>query len=1017
MKRACDTCSLHAVFYGGEHVMNIDINKIWLDEKIATYKQNTRCLSVNTILAGKYLVGPVLGQGGFGITYKGFDLNMETYVAIKEYFPVELVSRDTTTMYGDKVLSLGGEKSQTYQYGLKKYIAEAQSVSQFADTPGVVSIKDFFFENETAYIVMEYIEGQNLKEYLKEHGGKVAEEEALNIMKPVAKALSQIHAAGIIHRDISPENIMLTFVAKEPKTEIKSVKLIDFGAARMSSTNDQKSLTIILKHGYAPEEQYRTHGDQGTWTDVYAFCAVLYKMMTGATPVQAMDRLFQDELQPVSRRGVKVSKNTEAAIMKGLAVKKENRIETMQELISILYEGNKVKVSGQKNKAKTAIAAGLCVAAIIAGVLIYGKVSGKRERNEADPETIVQVQVREQEESDTEDSSTDGETMVGDQEADTQKAQIVYRKPETMLAVGQWHILSLRDDGTVLASGNNDYGQCEVSDWTDIVAVYAGELASAGLTADGSVYFAGTESLKEGVSSWRDITQLAVSSSYVLGLKQDGTVISAGNNRNGCCEVGDWKNIESIWICAGVSFGICTDGTLKVAGELIGQEELLDEVSQWTDLKQIVVRQQAESTFYGLKKDGTVLCAGQCEDKDREDVGQWKDVTWLSTGDCIVAGLCSDGRVCLSTGKDEEPEQWTGMVAIGSTYDEVVGLKKDGTIEITKVEYSGNSSLEEILQLDNAIQVVWSGENLSVLLEDGTVKSVGIAQYNDNIDLEGWPFVTMIAAEDSNLVGISSDRKIYRSTKGRGISVSGFEEEMTWEEERDWAQKRKDMTPILYNSWSDVVDVSCSGNHIVALLNNGTVKAAGFPENQGDLENNVDYKTGLTKNGACDVGAWKDICQVIAQHSWTVGLKEDGTLLCAGNNAPDYSEYTKIQSIWGNDHLLAAIAEDGTVMDVSLSIENGQNNVKGWTNMKKLAVSDNHLVGLTTGGTVMATGTNAFGQCDVEEWADVVDIAAGNTATTAITSDGKVLMAGTLPNDILVAKEWPAVSLDGVLEE
>ena len=170
----------------------MDQNKIWESFNLKTDKQNPRCLAVNTVLAGKYLVGPVLGEGGFGITYAGYDLNMETRIAIKEYFPVELVTRDTTLQNtggggaassssdsdggepsagsisasgggSDRVISLSGEKSKTYQQGLKKYVDEARNVSQFSGIPGIVSVKDFFYENNTAYIVMEYIEGISLK--------------------------------------------------------------------------------------------------------------------------------------------------------------------------------------------------------------------------------------------------------------------------------------------------------------------------------------------------------------------------------------------------------------------------------------------------------------------------------------------------------------------------------------------------------------------------------------------------------------------------------------------------------------------------------------------------------------------------------------------------------------------------------------------------------------------------------------------------------------------------------------
>ena len=373
----------------------MDQNKIWENFGIKTDKQNPRALAVNTVLAGKYLVGPVLGEGGFGITYVGYDLNMEIRIAIKEYFPVELVTRDTTrrssggggsasngsvpgssvpgaSVYGgdipsaggvsssgggsDRVISLSGEKSKTYQQGLKKYVDEARNVSQFADIPGIVSVKDFFYENDTAYIVMEYIEGISLKEYLKQKGGKLSEEESLAILRPVLEALEKVHAAGIVHRDISPDNIMLTF-AEEGKTgagqsgvsavygNISAVKLIDFGAARMTSKNDQKSLTIILKHGYAPEEQYRSHGEQGPWTDEYALCAVLYRMLTGKVPEPAMDRLFSDGLKSPEELGVKVSPAVSEAIMRGLAVKKEERIQSVRELMDALYAGKKLKKS------------------------------------------------------------------------------------------------------------------------------------------------------------------------------------------------------------------------------------------------------------------------------------------------------------------------------------------------------------------------------------------------------------------------------------------------------------------------------------------------------------------------------------------------------------------------------------------------------------------------------------------------------------------------------------------------
>ena len=159
------------------------------------------------------------------------------------------------------------------------------------------------------------------------------------------EALEKVHEAGIVHRDISPDNIMLTFAGEEGAISV--VRLIDFGAARMTAKNDQKSLTIILKHGYAPEEQYRSHGEQGPWTDVYALCAVLYRMLTGTVPEPAMDRLFSDSLKRPEELGADVSPAVSEAIMRGLAVKKENRIQTMRELSDSLYAGKKLKKAEQ----------------------------------------------------------------------------------------------------------------------------------------------------------------------------------------------------------------------------------------------------------------------------------------------------------------------------------------------------------------------------------------------------------------------------------------------------------------------------------------------------------------------------------------------------------------------------------------------------------------------------------------------------------------------------------------------
>ena len=208
----------------------------------STYSPSPRSLRPFTKLNGKYMVGKVIGEGGFGITYIGFNLDTDLPVAIKEYFPAELATRDT--LQGNTINIFSGEAKDLYREGLEKYLREARNLTMFSDLTGIVTVKDFFYENDTAYIIMEYINGITLKQHLTKVGGKMKQNEVIKMMKPVLESMNQIHEVGIIHRDISPDNIMIT--------RNNQIKLTDFGAARVFDTEDNKSITVVLKRGYAP---------------------------------------------------------------------------------------------------------------------------------------------------------------------------------------------------------------------------------------------------------------------------------------------------------------------------------------------------------------------------------------------------------------------------------------------------------------------------------------------------------------------------------------------------------------------------------------------------------------------------------------------------------------------------------------------------------------------------------------------------------------------------------------------
>ena len=291
-------------------------------------EENLYCLRKGTRLIGRYTIEGVLGQGGFGITYLGMDELHKKKVAIKEFFPQGIVTRNIE--YEDTVtVTLVGEK-ENYDKGKERFLKEAQTMAMFSKDKGIVKVLDFFEINNTAYIVMEYLEGVTLKQYLRENK-RIAAEDLVELLVPLIEALDEIHSQGLIHRDISPDNIMVLPDGR--------IKLMDFGAARDYTEFGEKSLSIVLKPGYAPPEQYQTHGVQGPWTDIYALCATMYKCITGENPPDAIDRLVDDHLKKISAFGIPVLPQIEEAIIKGMSVAANDRYQNVGDFCEDLYGG------------------------------------------------------------------------------------------------------------------------------------------------------------------------------------------------------------------------------------------------------------------------------------------------------------------------------------------------------------------------------------------------------------------------------------------------------------------------------------------------------------------------------------------------------------------------------------------------------------------------------------------------------------------------------------------------------
>lgn len=247
----------------------------------AAYRHDPITLELGSVLNKRYLIGHVIGKGGFGITYLAYDLKLDSKIAIKEYYPMGVAIRNPGSM---KVSVSNEQSEESFKSGAEKFYNEAKLVAKFNGNPNIVSVHDFFYENDTVYFTMGYLQGETLKSYLQR--SRLTPGQAVRVMQDISNALLVSHSMNILHRDVSPDNIMLC--------DDGTIKLLDFGAARQVMAEQSQSLSVILKQGYAPLEQYQKRGKQGPWTDIYALGATIYNALTGVSIDDPMTRLEDD---------------------------------------------------------------------------------------------------------------------------------------------------------------------------------------------------------------------------------------------------------------------------------------------------------------------------------------------------------------------------------------------------------------------------------------------------------------------------------------------------------------------------------------------------------------------------------------------------------------------------------------------------------------------------------------------------------------------------------------------------
>ena len=674
-------------------------------------------LPVGTVLRGRYMIGKALGQGGFGITYLAWDKLMQTSVAVKEFYPGGTVFRKSATSLA---VECGTEEIiPHYEYSKERFLREAGALVKFKDIPEIVDILDFAEENNTAYIVMEYVRGMDLAKYINMKGGKLSPEETFRILRPVMEALAKVHKGGIVHRDISPDNIIL-----DP---MGGAKLLDFGAVRAVEDPDvdkglNKSTEAILKQGFAPIEQYNTRGNLGPWTDEYAVCATVWYCLTGTVPAEASIRVSEG-IDPDWAGIPGLPEHQQKALEKGIACRAKDRYRSLDELLEALFPEeqplpiaeepfvpvpppypDKIVDRRPKRRWIGAVVAAILILAIALSAFLFMA-------PKAVPEETVPPQLQEPM-GQTQPTVEQIPPITGDTEPTTEplsEEERRYLQAEQLLAEGKlgeaaiafgklagysdarersfeiwakiavretigagaYHTVGLKDDGTVVAVGNKTYDQCDVNGWTDIVAVSAAGNITVGLRADGTVIAVGWT---DDVSGWTDIVAVSTGSYHIVGLKTDGTVVAVGDNTDGECRVEDWTDIVAISAGYQHTVGLKADGTLvAVDNNEYGQCD----VSGWTDIAAVSA---GSSHTVGLKLDGTVVAVGD-DSSNQCDVSDWTDTVAVSAGTFHTVGLRADGTVVTAGANYSSVcnvSGWADIVAVDTYRDHTVGLRADG---------------------------------------------------------------------------------------------------------------------------------------------------------------------------------------------------------------------------------------------------------------------------------------------------------------------------------------------------
>jgi len=713
-------------------------------------------LPVGTVLRERYQIGKVLGQGGFGITYLAWDDLMGRCVAVKEFYPNGAVFRRSANSTHVECVTKG--VIPHYEYSKERFLREARALVQFQDIPEIVNIHDFVKENNTAYIVMEFVKGVDLAKYIKRKGGTLSVGETFRILRPVMEALAKVHKGGIVHRDISPDNIIL-----DP---MGGAKLLDFGAVRAVENPDveqglNKSTEAILKQGFAPMEQYNSRGSLGPWTDEYAMCATVWYCLTGRIPEDAALRMTEG-IDPDWSAVPGLPVYQQKALARGFSCRPRDRYPDMDSFLRELFPEEAEKPAREEKTQSVSQPQ-------VPPREEKQPVNVSRAESAAPPKQEKASLPEEEKKEPPAAAVKEGPPAEKKQKNPTGSrkkflvpaviavvaiiaALALFSKPdkpneEIVNSVGNSYTAAPKSDDTIGMSADDSQTIAPKSDDTidisaddpqiidpksvDTNVISAGDSHIAGLNVDGTVVAMGNNFRgKCDVGSWRDIVAVSAGGDHTVGLKADGTVVAVGLNEYGRCDVDSWRDIVAVSAGGDHTVGLKADGTVVAVG--VDSSGRCD-VASWRD---IVAISAGDYHTVGLKADGTVVAVGGNE-VGQCDVASWRDIVAVSVGGDHTVGLKADGTV-VAVGNNFngqcDVDSWHDIVAVSAGAYHTVGLKADGTV----VTAGWNSYGQCDVNFWRDIVAVSAGERYTVGLKaDGTVMAVGFIAYGE-YDLSSW---------------------------------------------------------------------------------------------------------------------------------------------------------------------------------------------------------------------------------------------------------------------------------------